>query len=233
MVLLSFGLHAKTNQENETKIFNKGVMMKKKILTTVLFMTCSIFAVAQQPKVIGNGQKRVKELTKIVEAKNKQLSVDYARYGLFNKEVAKDYMAISEATFRAGDLDTSIKYALFALKVEMKLRKENDPKLAKLYFDTGNKYYMHKEHPTALLYMEKAATIYQNGSGNESLTLADTYEAIASIYINLQDFQKSLEYSMKTLKIRERRLVHSDESVQRTHKNIEFLQQKISHAKVK
>ena len=42
----------------------------------------------------------------------------------------------------------------------MKLLKEDDPALAHAYADMGNKYYMHKENPTAILYLKKALELY-------------------------------------------------------------------------
>ena len=101
------------------------------------------------------------------------------------------------------------------------------PALAKLYFDTGNKYYMHKQHPTAILYMEKAAKIYENSTEKESLVLADTYEGIASTFINLEDFNKSLAYAEKCLDIRKKKLKKEDEAVQRAQMNIEYLKGKL------
>ncbi len=153
------------------------------------------------------------------------LSGDYEKYGTFHPKVAKDYKAVSDAYFSMGELEHSIEYAMHALKVEMKLLKEDDPKLAKLYFDTGNKYYMFKQYPTAILYMEKAAHIYNNGSGKKSLTLADTYEGIASVYINLENKEKSLEYAKKCLDIRKKRLKKEDEARQRAQMNVNYLKE--------
>ncbi len=158
---------------------------------------------------------------------SEKLQRDYEKHGTFSPEVLMDYKAISEAAFEMGDLDASIEYALFALKVAMKLQREDDPKLAKLYFDTGNKYYMHKQHPTAILYMKKAADIYNNGTGRESLALADTYEGIASTYINLEDFEKSLDYAQKCLDIRKKKLKKSDEKLQTAQMNVDYLKDKL------
>jgi tetratricopeptide (TPR) repeat protein len=166
-----------------------------------------------------------------VDKAGKILLEDQAKYGTFHLKVAKDYMALSEAYEKLGKFDESIEYALYALKVDMKLLKEDDPKLAKLYFNTGRKYYKYKQHPTAMLYMEKAASIYKNGSDKESLALADTYEAISSIYINLDDYKKSLEYSEKTLDIRQKKLGKNDEAVKRTEQNIEFIKQELAKKK--
>ena len=158
---------------------------------------------------------------------SKKLENDYKKNDQFTQVIADDYKVLSEAYYKMGNLQSSIEYALHALKIEMKIRKENDPILAKLYFDTGNKYYMNKQHPTAILYMEKAAKIYNNDTGTESLALADTYEAISSIYINLEDLAKSLAYSGKCLEIRKKMLDKNDEALLRTLQNIEFLKQEI------
>ena len=176
-------------------------------------------------------QKKLEPIKKEQARASKQLSKDYEQYGQFNEKVARDYKNISDAAFKLGEYDTAIESALHALKVEMKLRKEDDPVLAKLYFDTGNIYYMYKQHPTAILYMEKAAKIYQNSPKKESLALADTYEAIASIYINLEDLEKSLAYSKKTLEIRENKLKHTDEALQRARMNITYLKSEIKKQK--
>ena len=166
-----------------------------------------------------------------IDKAGKILLEDQTKYGTFHPKVAKGYMALSEAYEKLGKFDESIEYALYALKVDMKLLKEDDPKLAKLYFDTGRKYYKHKQHPTAMLYMEKAASIYTKGSDKESLALADTYEAISSIYINLDDYKKSLEYSEKTLNIRQKKLGRNDEAEKRTEQNIEFIKQELAKKK--
>ena len=163
----------------------------------------------------------------IVEA-GKRLDADYTKFGVFNARVAEDYVALSQAYYKSGKFDEAIEYALHALKVEMKLRKENDPKLAKLYFDTGNKYYMHKEHPTALLYMQKAVEIYKNSGEQKSKELGDTYEAIASIYINLEDLEKSKVYAKKTLALRKTILPKNDPAIKRTEENLKFLEQEIA-----
>jgi tetratricopeptide (TPR) repeat protein len=128
-------------------------------------------------------------------------------------------------------LDESIEYALRALKIEMKLRKENDPVLAKLYFDTGTKYYKYKQHPTAMLYMKEAAKIYENNSGTESIEAADIYEAIASIYINLKDNKKSLVYANKCLDIRKKKLKAGDEATKRAEMNVDFLKKELEKEK--
>jgi tetratricopeptide (TPR) repeat protein len=130
-----------------------------------------------------------------------------------------------------GKFDESIEYALHAIKVETKLLKSDDPKLAKLYFDTGNKYYMHKQHPTAMLYMEKAAKIYEAASGAESSEMAHTYEAIASIYINLKDNKKSLEYAQKCLDIRKKKLKEGDEATKRAQMNVDYLKEELKKEK--
>jgi len=163
-----------------------------------------------------------------IDTAGKKLEADYEKYGQFTEKVADDYRAISEAYYRYGDLQSSIEYALHALKVEMKLRSEDDPVLAKLYFDTGNKYYMSKQHPTEILYLQKAVDIYNNGTGKGSLALADTYEGIASIYINLEDYKKSLYYNKKTLEIWKKKLSKDDEALQRSIMNQTFLEQEIS-----
>jgi tetratricopeptide (TPR) repeat protein len=103
--------------------------------------------------------------------------------------------------------------------------------LAKLYFDTGNKYYMHKQHPTAMLYMEKAAKIYEAASGAESPEMADTYEGIASIYINLKDNKKSLDYAQKCLDIRKKKLKAGDEATKRAQMNVDYLKEELKKEK--
>jgi len=172
-------------------------------------------------------QDKMDKVKKTLDKANEALSKDYEKYGVFHPKVAEDYKVISEAYFTMSKLDESIEYALRALKVEMKLRKEDDPALAKLYFDTGNKYYMHKQHPTAILYMTKAASIYENSTEKGSLVLADTYEGIASTFINLEDFNKSLTYAEKCLDIRKKKLKKEDEEVQRAQMNIEYLKGKL------
>jgi tetratricopeptide (TPR) repeat protein len=196
--------------------FLKETFMKKIIASSALLIllnTTAGFAEIQTPEQA--------EVT--LEKANKILAEDSEKYGLFNAKVAEDLKAVSDALFSMNKLDESIEYALRALKVEMKLRKENDPVLAKLYFDTGNKYYMHKQHPTAMLYLEKAAKIYGAASGAESLELADTYEAIASIYINLKDNAKALDFAQKCLDIRKKKLKEGDEAIKRAEMNVEYL----------
>jgi len=187
----------------------------------LLLLNSNVVAEAQTP-----------EAAKVsLEKANKALAEDSEKLGFFNAKVAEDLKAVSDALFVMNKLDESIEYALRALKVEMKLRKENDPVLAKLYFDTGNKYYKHKQHPTAILYMEKAAKIYEEATGSDSIELADTYEAIASIYINLKDNAKSLDFAQKCLDIRKKKLKAGDESVKRAEQNVEFLKKELQKAK--
>ncbi len=162
-----------------------------------------------------------------LEKASKTLEADLEKYGQFSKQSAAAYLAVSKAHTKAGNLDSSIEYALWSLKVEMKLRKEDDPELAQLYFYTGNRYYMYKQHPTAILYMKKAVEIYLNSNDNESLPLANTYEAIASIYINLEDFEKSLAYANQCLSIRQKKLKDDDEDLQRAKMNVDFLKKEI------
>jgi len=207
--------------------------MKKIIVSTaivLLLMASSSYAVTKTPeqiKIEKAYQDKMDKAKKILDQASEALSKDYEKYGVFHPKVAEDYKAISEAYFTMGKLDESIEYALHALKVEMKLQKEDDPALAKLYFDTGNKYYMHKQHPTAILYMKKAAQIYENSAEKESLVLADTYEGIASTFINLEDFNKSLIYAEKCLEIRTKKLKKEDENLQRAEMNIKYLKGKL------
>ncbi len=161
----------------------------------------------------------------------KRLDADYAKFGMFDARVANDYAALSQAYYKAGNLDSAIEYALHALKVSMKLRKENDPKLAKRYYDTGNLYYMHKAHPTAMLYMQKAANIYEKAGKGSEAALADTYEAIASIYINLEDLERSKAYAQKTLALRKAILPKIDPAIKRTEENLKFLEAEIAKKK--
>ena len=105
----------------------------------------------------------------------------------------------------------------------MKIYDDNSLKLAKLYYDTGNMYYMYKQHPTAMLYMQKAAQIYRGNGKRGSRELADTYEAIAGIYINLDDYKKSLIYVEKCLLLRSQLLPENDPAMQRAKMNVEFL----------
>jgi tetratricopeptide (TPR) repeat protein len=191
-------------------------MLIKKIILSIfllLLFATTIYAEIKIPKELK------------AEKATKKLQVDLEKYGLFNEKVADDYKSISEAYFSMGKFDESIEYALHAIKVEMKLLKGDDPKLAKLYFDTGNKYYMHKQHPTAILYMNKAVEIYLKSPRKESLALADTYEGIASIYINLEDFEKSLAYNEKALVLRKKLLPENDEALQRSIQNSVYLKE--------
>ena len=195
--------------------------MKKIIYSALLAGTC--LTAGQTASM----QENAKQMEQIIVEAGKKLDADYAKFGVFNARVAEDYTALSQAYYKTGKLDESIEYALRALKVEMKLRKENDPKLAKLYFDTGNKYYMHKEHPTALLYMQKAVEIYKNSGQQEGKALGDSYEAIASIYINLEDLEQSKKYAQKTLALRKTVLHKGDPALKRAEDNLKFLEQEI------
>ena len=165
------------------------------------------------------------DVTEQIVAAGKKLDADYTKYGMFDTRVAEDYAALSEAYYKKGNLDNAIDYALHALKVAMKLRKENDPVLAKRYYDTGNLYYMHKQHPTAILYMQKAAVIYINAGSEAQVSLADTYEAIASIYINLEDLEKAKAYAQKTLTLRKKILPENDPALKRAEENLKYLEQ--------
>jgi len=167
-------------------------------------------------------ENKVENKTQLEKA-NDLLQKDLDKFGIFNLEVAKDYYAISELYFNMGKFNEAVDYGLHALKVEMKLKKNDDPTLAKMYFDIGYIYYMHKQHPTAVLYMMKAIEIYLNSKDKESLALADSYEGISSIYINLEDLSKSLFYIEKCLVIRQKKLDKNSEVLQRTFQNIEFL----------
>jgi tetratricopeptide (TPR) repeat protein len=158
------------------------------------------------------------------------LQNDIRQYGLFHPAVAKDYERISKGYLVQNRLDEATEYALKALKVEMRLLAPNDPELTKRYFDTGNLYYKHKAHPTALLYMEKAAAIYA-AADSESLPLADTYEAVASIYVSLEDPQKALEFNDKALKIRKAKLPADDAVIKRSEENTKFLKAEIEKEK--
>jgi len=210
--------------------------MKKIILSTSLLflLATTTYAETKTPeeqKAEKAYNERMNTSQTTADKASKQLQVDLEKYGLFSEKVADDYKAISEAYLSMGKFDESIEYALHAIKVETKLRKEDDPKLAKLYFDTGNKYYMHKQHPTAMLYMEKAAKIYKAASGAESPELADTYEAIASIYINLKDNVKALDFAQKCLDIRKKKLKEGDEAIKRAQMNVDYLKEELNKEK--
>jgi tetratricopeptide (TPR) repeat protein len=204
--------------------------MKKIILSTslLLLLGTTTYAETKIPEVLKAEKtynEKMNNSQTTVDKASKQLQVDLDKYGLFSEKVADDYKAISEAYFSMGKFDESIEYALQAMKVEMKLLKGDDPKLAKLYFDTGNKYYMHKQHPTAILYMNKAVEVYLKSPQKESVALADTYEGIASIYINLEDFEKSLAYNEKALVLRKKLLPENDEALQRSIQNSVYLKE--------
>ena len=204
--------------------------MKKIILSTSLLLLLAVttYAETKTPEEV-KAEKAYNEKMDTEKATadkaSKQLQVDLEKYGLFSEKVADDYKAISEAYLSMGKFDESIEYALHAIKVETKLLKDDDPKLAKLYFDTGNKYYMHKQHPTAILYMNKAVEVYLKSPQKESLALADTYEGIASIYINLENFEKSLAYNEKALVLRKKLLPENDEALQRSIQNSVYLKE--------
>jgi tetratricopeptide (TPR) repeat protein len=158
------------------------------------------------------------------------LENDVGQHGIFHPAVAKDYKSISKGYLAQNKLDEATDYALKALKVELKLLSPNDPELAKHYFETGNLYYKHKAYPTALLYMEKAAAIYAVAD-KESLPLADTYEAIASIYVSLGDPQKALVFNDKARKIRKAKLPSGDAVLKRSEENTKFLEGEIEKEK--
>jgi len=187
----------------------------KKVLLCLIWIT--LLSSTVHAEIKAESQTKLDNATKLLEK-------DLDKLGVFDLKVAEDYYAISQLYFEMGKFDESIEYGLNALKVEMKLKKEDDPLLAKLYFDIGNRYYMHKQHPTAMLYMQKAIDIYSKGKEKDTLLLADSYEAVSSIYINLEDLEKSLIYAKKCLVIREKKLKKTDEALQRAQQNIEFLE---------
>jgi len=205
----------------------KNLLSATVALMLVFTVTFAETQTAAEAKLEAKYKKDQTAAKAALDVANKKLEEDHKKNDLFTQVIADDYKVLSELYYKIGNLDSSIKYALHALKVETKILKQNDPLLAKLYFDTGNKYYMHKQHPTAILYMKKAVEIYLNSPNKESLALADTYEAISSIYINLEDLSKSLLYSEKCLEIRKKKLNKNDEVLQRTLQNIEFLKQEI------
>ena len=112
--------------------------MKKIILSTslALLLTTGIShaetKTPEQIKIEKAYQDKMDKAKKILDQASEALSKDYEKYGVFHPKVADDYKTISETYFTMGKLDESIEYALHALKVEMKLQKEDDPALAKL-----------------------------------------------------------------------------------------------------
>ena len=199
--------------------------MKKTIYIALLISTQVL---ADEAMILQDDNAQTKQA--IVNAGEK-LDADYSKFGVFDEHVAKDYTQLSRSYYKVGKLDNAISYALHALKVEMYLRKDNDPALAKLYYDTGNLYYMHKQHPTALLYMQKATEIYRNSGEKYSKELGDTYEAISSIYINLENFKKSKENLQTCLSIRQKILPPNRQSIKRTEENLKFVKEEISKRK--
>jgi len=181
---------------------------------------------AQEQAKKGDEAKAAK-IKAAMEKASQHLTANDKGRGCFDMGMVEDYNTLSNSNFELGDFDAAIEWGLRALKVQMKLLKTDDPALADAYADMGNKYYMHKENPTALLYLNKALEIYGKSPKTDPLKIANTYELIASIFINLGDYEKSLIYAQKCLALRQKHLKKEDEALKRAVMNIDFLKEEI------
>ncbi len=212
----------------------KGNTMNKIILSAALALLLSTNMV--QAETLTPSQEQAKKAYEAKAAKIKaamekvsqNLSKNYKGRGCFDMGMVEDYNTLSNGNFELGDFDAAIEWGLRGLKVQMKLLKEDDPALAHAYADMGNKYYMHKENPTATLYFKKALELYEKNPKTDPLTLADTYEMIASVFMNLDDYEQSLDYADKCLELRQKHLKKEDEeALKRSIMNIDFLKDEI------
>ena len=207
--------------------------MKKIMLSTALVLLFSANAVAAE--ILTPAQEQAQKVYEAEVAKIKSsmqkasehLNANYKGRGCFDMDMVKDYNTLSEGSFALGDFDAAIAWGLRALKVQMKLLKGDDPALADAYSDMGNKYYMHKEHPTAVLYLKKALELYEKNPKTDPLTIADTYEMIASVFMNLDDYEQSLDYANKCLQLRQKHLKKEDEALKRSIMNVKFLKEEV------
>ena len=203
--------------------------MKKILQIFAIFAAISIPVISetQTDSIEAEYQKSTEEAKKQLVTAGEKLEENLEKYGQFSRQAIDSYQSLANAYYKSGNLDGAIEYSLHALKVAMKIYDGDSLKLAKLYYDTGNMYNMHKQHPTAMLYMQKAAQIYRGNDKRGSRALADTYEAIASIYINLEDYKKSLIYAEKCLLLRSQLLPENDPAMQRAKMNVEFLRKEL------
>ena len=65
------------------------------------------------------------------------------------------------------------------------------------------------------------------------MTVANTYEMIASVFMNLSDYEQSLAYADKCLELRQKHFKKGDEVLQRAIMNVNFLKKEIKKQRCK
>jgi len=192
----------------------EGFKMKKTIL--IMALTLSMYS-----------GLLIADTNIALQKANDSLSVNWEKFGPVSKEVSADYKHIAKAS---RSIESSINYSLKALKIDEKILKAYDPEIARDYFIIGNAYYSHKQHRTAIFFLEKSAELREKNLG-EQIDTAEVYLSLANVYESYGEPENVLVYLKKGLKIQEKILGKDDEKTKVTRINIAYIENKLTEEK--
>ncbi len=125
----------------------------------------------------------------------------------FGKEHLKTAVAYGNIAIvykRQKKLDLALEYNLKALNVYLLYHDENDPIVSKYYNNIGNVYYERGYNKKAKYYYEKSVKIITKTHGDKHVSLAPMYVNLSNMYFNTYNYNKCIDYSLKSIEIYKR-----------------------------
>lgn len=148
-----------------------------------------------------------------------------ARYQ-FEKAVSLDtenalYLSeYADLLYTIKDYDKSLEYFEKLLPIEIKIRGENHPRIAKYYANLGAIYIEKEEFDKAMEFFDKAAPLYINAFGEDCPGIAAIYDNIGRIYNSKGEYDKAIRYHEKALEIFVAYFGENDSNVTITYANL-------------
>jgi len=159
----------------------------------------------------------------ILQKINSSLEMNLKQHGSMSNEVSADYKRLAK---HSKSIENTIYNLLKALKIDETILASNDIQIAKNYLNVGTAYYQHKQHRTALFFLEKSAQLNNKHNYSEK-DKAEVYSALASVYNSYDNHQKALENLQKVLLIQEKLLGKDHDKTKITRINIEYEENKL------
>ncbi len=166
----------------------------------------------------------IAETNTALQKESSTLESNLNQYGAMSKEVSADYKKLAE---NSKDIEYKIYNLLKALKIDEAILASNNVQIEKDYLNVGTAYYMHKQHRTALFFLEKSAQL-NNKYNNSEKGKVEIYSTLATVYNSYGNYQKALDSLKKVLLIQEKLFGKNHDKTKVTRMNIEYEEKKLN-----
>lgn len=148
------------------------------------------------------------------------INIAVAFYGQTHKTTTDCYYKKARFLYNQGQYKTSLKVLDTLLEIETQMYGLKSPKLTSAYILTGNIHFKETAYDQAILYYEKAKTIYKQDSIKYSRGIASALGNIGAVLIEKGDFEKANQLFLQAAELKKAKYGENSITLAYTYYNI-------------